>query len=277
MHHGQVIGSALDGPPAAADSGRFVGSDASGCVQVQLDPDVARPRVALDAGWRSTVQPEGLGSAVLQAFGAATTERLMAFASADPRATEAGPTNPRPGGGATGALPTGTSGVELVHRAQNDLAEFRTRLAALSAATRTVSSSDQRVTVTVRGGSIVAVDSGRAWRETVGDQDLERHLDEALRAALSLIATTPQQALDGCPYLLALLATNPAALPFRLPETALPPSSAAQPAHSPSADLPAPADPDRSMWSPPAGCNPTSAPPAGRAARPAADPTNFDW
>jgi hypothetical protein len=98
-----------------------------------------------------------------------------------------------------------------VRRAWSDLVEFRAGLAALGAATRTATSSGRRVTVTVRGGNVVAIELDRAWPDAVGDADLERHLTEGLRAALALIASTPQQALDGCPYLLALLTIAPAA------------------------------------------------------------------
>lgn len=267
MNHTQAAGSTRGGPVGSVQSGHFTGVDSTGCVGVEIDPDVTRPRVTLGHGWRSAVHPEGLGPAVLQAFGAATIERLTTLAAtpAPPKLTT-GSATPQTGATPAAAFPAGAAGVDLVRRAQNDLAEFRARLTELVAATRTASSPDQRVTVTVRGGNVIEIDLARAWREEAGDEELERHLDDGLRAALHLIATTPQQALDGCPYLLDVLAAAPGALPFALPSSSLVPSR-------PAGDMPP---------TPPSGFGAESdrgrsarSPSASRPSR--AAPTNTDW
>jgi hypothetical protein len=264
VNHTPDAGSAHGGPVGSVHSGRFTGVDGTGCVEVEIDPDVTLPRVTIGHGWRSAVRPEGLGPAVLQAFGAATIERLTALAAVPGRRTvTAGSAAPQTG---AAALPAGTAGVHLVRRAQNDLEEFRARLAGLVSATRTASSPDHRVTVTVRGGNIIGIDLARAWREEARDGELESHLDDGLRAALHLIATTPQQALDGCPYLLDVLAAAPGALPFALPVSSPVPSPiAGDVPPTPLSGFGAEADRSRSVRSPSAG------------RRSMAAPTNADW
>lgn len=152
-------------------------------------------------------------------------------------------------------MSAGADAFARVHRAWLDLREFHEQLTALHAATRTASSPDNRARVTVRGGEIVGIELDPYWRGSVRDEDLEGHLADGLRAALTLITITPQQALDGCPDLLQVLAAGPAVLPFPLPEPAAAPAAAA-----PSGG----ADPDRPRWTPPADWNRGTGAPASR-------------
>lgn len=187
-------------PAALPPDDRYSGEDSSGRVRVEVDGAASDVAVVLADGWRAAVPRAGLAGAVLQAFSAATTARLTAWATA--------PTAPREQDRPAwpqASWPTADS----LSRAWRDLREFRLRLTSLHAATETVSSPGRQVVVTIAGGQPVGLELDPEWLRTATSQDLERHIGHALRAALARIATLPERALEGCPDLQALLSGSP--------------------------------------------------------------------
>lgn len=181
--------------------GRYSGEDGSGQVRIEIDGAARDAAVVLASAWRSAVPPAGLPAAVLQAFTAATTARLIAWATAP--ATEQLPSIQPP-------MPRANQlTVDSLSRAWRDLREFQQRLTTLHNATETASSPGRLAIVTVAGGQLVAIDLDPDWLRTATSQDIERHIGHALRAALSMIATLPERALEGCPDLAALLTGRP--------------------------------------------------------------------
>jgi hypothetical protein len=188
------------GLPSLPPDGRHSGEDGSGRVRVELDGAARDATVVLADGWRSAVPLAGLAGAVLQAFSAATTARLAAWAAAPAAPSDQGPPpSPQASRLATDSL----------SRAWRDLREFRLRLTTLHAATETVSSPGRRAVVTVAVGQPVSLDLDPEWLRTATTRDLERHIGQALRAALARIATLPERALEGCPDLRAFLSGSP--------------------------------------------------------------------
>lgn len=198
---------------APAPPAHHVGTDPTDTVRVRIDGTATDAQVTLEPGWRTELPPDRLGDAVRQAFTAATVARLAAWAEG-PSPTAARPPTPR---GAGGSRPPTREAVDALARAWRDVREFALRLTELNAAVRTAASPGALATATVRGGQLVALDVQPAWGRVADDDDLEHHLGHALRAALNLIATTPQQALDGCPDLVAALAGSTIPLPFPVP------------------------------------------------------------
>jgi hypothetical protein len=182
----------------------YSGRDSAERVRIDLDGAARNVTVALEDGWRAAVGTAGLAPAVLQAFSAATSARLAAWAAAPGAAI----TSPLPDDQERGpAWPTSrqlTS--DSLSRAWRDLREFRLRLEALHEAGETVSSPGGLVIVTIARGQLVGVDLDSDWLRTATSRDIERHVGLALRDALALIATLPERALEGCPDLAALVA-----------------------------------------------------------------------
>jgi DNA-binding protein YbaB len=82
----------------AQDEARtFDGADESGQVHVQVDADGRVTDVSLERDWDSTLDPRALGTAVIQAVGAATTSRVTEWADrvADAADEEVPPTPTR--------------------------------------------------------------------------------------------------------------------------------------------------------------------------------------
>jgi hypothetical protein len=135
------------------------------------------------------------------------------------------------------------------------------------------------VTVTVQGGQIVRIEPDGPWAGSASDDQIESRIGHALTAALSDIVESQGRALEGCPYLLAVLHQAGAALPFPLPAMD-PPGPAPTPPPAP-----APSDPARPAWTPPPGwraaVNDSGRSPAGPPAVPAprahVPTTNPDW
>jgi hypothetical protein len=263
------------GPQAGAG---FVGDAAAGRVVVEIDRPGRAVRLRLLLGWRSVVGGgRGLGGAVLEAFHAATVTRLAALASAAPPAPTAT--------GATGAGPVGAGGGALdavtVSRAWEDLREFRRRLTEMHAASRELTENGLPVTVTVQGGQIVRIEPDGPWAASASDDRIQSGVGHALTAALGDIVESQGRALEGCPYLLAVLQRAGAALPFTLP--AMDPPGPAPP------PPPAPGPPGaaRPAWAPPPGwraavddpARSPAAPPAPAVPAPRArvPTTNPDW
>ncbi|MGQ0576695.1 MAG: hypothetical protein ACT4RN_21215 [Pseudonocardia sp.] len=220
---------------ALAATVRHAGSDPSAQVRVEIDGTATSVRVALSPGWRAAVRPSGLGIAVLQAFTAATTARLAAWAEAGALAPAGtaplGPFASRAGFTAPAAVtqpraePVTHADADRVRRAWRDLREFRLRLADLAATAHTVTDPARLVTVTVAASGIVAVELDAHWGAAAPDHELELHLEQALGRGVGLHATFPDRALDGCPDLRTLLDASPVAAHFReppLPERTLP-------------------------------------------------------
>jgi DNA-binding protein YbaB len=206
--------------PSLPPDARYSGEDSSGRVQVEIDGAARDVAVALADGWRSAVGSEGLASAVLQAFSAATTARLTAWATA-PATEGTGPVAPAEPGQPPMQLPSPQERqltADSLSRAWRDLREFRLRLTTLHRATDTVSSPGRLAVVTVAGGQLLSLELDPDWLRTATSQDLERHIGHALRAALAMIAALPERALEGCPDLQALLARSPFS-PFGSPHT----------------------------------------------------------
>jgi hypothetical protein len=183
--------------PALPPDARYAGADGSGRVRVELDGAARDAAVVLEPGWRSAVGTDGLGAAVLEAVSAATSARLTAWVSAPAARVQPSRTD-RPG-------------VETMSRAWHELREFRQRLTTLHATTESVSSPRRRVVVTVAAGRLAGVEIDPAWQRAATTRDLQHHIEHALRAALALITTLPERALDGYPALRALLAGTPSA------------------------------------------------------------------
>jgi hypothetical protein len=182
---------------------RYVGRDASGLVQVEIDGVARHVAVSLQAGWRRAVGGDGLGAALLAAFTAATTARLTAWAeqAADLRQTDVAPASvqvDRPH-----ATP---ETAQLLSRAWRDLQEYRLRLTELHAATTTSAAPGRTVVVTVRAGQIAGIELDPDWLRTAGDADIERQTGHTLSAALDDLARLPDEALEDCPDLRAVLA-----------------------------------------------------------------------
>jgi DNA-binding protein YbaB len=197
--------------PSLPPDGRYPGEDGSGQVRVEVDGAAREVAVVLADGWRSTIGPDGLAAAVLQAFSAATTARLTAWATAPATAGSSPPSPGEPEQPPVQPPRPQASRVTLdsLSRAWRDLREFRLRLTALHAATETVSSPGRLAVVTVAGGQLVSLDLDPDWLRTATSRDLERHIRLALRAALATIAALPERALEGCPDLQALLSGIP--------------------------------------------------------------------
>lgn len=171
---------------------RHAGRDAARQVLVELDdlePDV---RLTLCPSWRSVLGPHALGAAVVEAWTAAATARLTVDVPPP------SPPDPAP-------VPARRLDVATLRRAFRELREFRHQLTALAAATYVVGGPGRPVTVTVTAGQVSRVEIDPA---AAPDAELERHVEEALRAALSLVAAFPRHALAGCPDLQAVLATT---------------------------------------------------------------------
>lgn len=185
-------------PVALPPDERYPGADGSGRVRVEIDAAAHDAAVVLEPGWRSAVGAAGLGAAVLQAFSAATSARLTAWATAPVADIE--PPSP-----ARAERPA----AEAVSRAWHELRGFRRQLTTLHAATESVSSPGRKVIVTVAAGRLAAVEIDLAWQRIATTRELEHHIGHALRGALTLIATLPERALHGYPALRALLAGTP--------------------------------------------------------------------
>lgn len=282
VREGFVAGEPLGGR-SVVDVGQqagagFVGDAAAGRVVVEIDQPGRAVRMGLLPGWRSVVGGRGLGGAVLEAFHAATLTRLAVLASAAPPAPSTLPTSP----GATGARPAGAGGGALdaatVGRAWEDLREFRRRLTEMHAASRELTGGGLPVTVTVQGGQIVQIEPEESWAASASDSQIQSGVGRALSAALGDLVESPGRALEGCPYLLAVLHRAGAALPFTLP--AMDP-----PGQAPPTPAPGPADAARPAWTPPPawraamdapGRSPAG-PPVAPAPRAPVPTTNPDW
>jgi hypothetical protein len=177
---------------------RYSGEDGTGRIHVELDGAARDVVVVLADGWRSAVGSEGLAAAVLLAFSAASTARLIAFTTG-PAAEHQRPIPPP-------RLQANRPTSDSLSRAWRDLREFQRRLATLHGATETASSPGGLAVATVAGGRLVGLELEPDWLADATPRDLERHIGDALRGALTLIAEVPERALEGCPDLTALLA-----------------------------------------------------------------------
>jgi hypothetical protein len=189
--------------PTLDPEARYLGRDASGQVQVEIDGAVRHVAVTLEDGWRRTVDGDGLGAAILTAFTAATTARLTAWAeqpAARPHTDAAPDSIPVERPHAT------TETFQVLSRAFRDLEEYRLRLTELHAATATAAAPGRTVVVTVRAGHITGIELDPDWLRTAGDADIERQTGHTLSTALGDLARLPEQALESCPDLRAVLA-----------------------------------------------------------------------
>lgn len=180
--------------------GPYSGEDPTGRVHVTLDGAARHAAVVLGDGWRRSVGTAGLAAAVLQAFSAATTARLAAWAAASAVA----PNAPGRGEAQRAAVDIGS-----LSRARRELRELRQRLAAMHRATETASSPGRRAVAVVTGGRVTGLELDPEWLRTAATRDVERHTGHALRGALALLSALPERALEGCPDLAALLAAGP--------------------------------------------------------------------
>jgi hypothetical protein len=191
--------------PTLDPEGRYPGRDASGQVRVEIDGAARHAAVSLERGWRRAAGTDGLGAAILAAFTAATTARLTAWAeqSADRRPTD-------PPASVLVDRPHATPRyLQMLSRAFRDLHEYRLRLTELQAATTTTASPDRTVVVTVRAGQIAGIEFDPDWLRTAGDADIERQTGRTLSTALDDLGRLPDRALERCPDLRAILATQP--------------------------------------------------------------------
>jgi len=117
--------------------------------------------------------------------------RATAWATRPPAVADPPPRADRPSGGPA----------DVVAEAWRDLRKFQVRLAQLHDTAVTVADPADRVSVTVRGGRLVAVTPDPSWTEGAGDVDLADRLGEALRAGLAAVDGLPGRALDASPLL----------------------------------------------------------------------------
>lgn len=184
----------LHAAPAAgpvAPLGPHRGADRSGTVQVEIDDGARDALVSFAAGWRERVGTGGLGVAVEQAVEQSVVARAGAWAAGPPAVADPPPLADRPPG----------SPAEVVADAWRDLREFQVRLAQLHDTAVTVTDAAGRVSVTVRGGRVVAVAPDPSWAAGADDGALTDRLGEALRAGLAVIDGLPGRALDDSPLL----------------------------------------------------------------------------
>lgn len=168
----------------------------STCLQVELDADARGARVRLLDGWRDAVGPDGIGPAVHAAVVATVQRRLVAAMEAGPaRAPTVVP-----------ALPgTLDEQAMLVSRAVRELVDFRRHTAELAERVDLVQDAGQKVTVTVQGMQIAAVDVDADWARSASDAAVESALRTALCTGLAIAADRPGAALAGCPELESVL------------------------------------------------------------------------
>jgi hypothetical protein len=201
--------------PSPEPEARYRARDGSGQVQVEIDGAARYVSVLLEGEWRRSIGGHRLGAAILAAFTAAATARLAAWAeqAADRRHIDDAPAPAvadRPG-----QRPHATPEVfQLLSRAWRDLHEYKLRLTELHAAATATASPGRNVVVTVRAGQIVGIELDPDWLRTARDADIERETGQTLNAALDDLAQLPEQALESCPDLRALLAAYPAVSPL---------------------------------------------------------------
>lgn len=187
-------------------SARHVGSDAAGIAAIRLSGSGRGVDVRIEDGWRRAVGPEGLGAALVQAYSAAALERLVAWAATvgvrDPPQAR-GPVDAGP------LLPVTRHAAQSVSRAWADLAEFRLRLRELHESETSGGSPNGKVTVVARTAAVIRVEIDERWLADAGCGEIELQTGRAFEAALDAVARLPDEALDGCPDLRALLAASP--------------------------------------------------------------------
>jgi hypothetical protein len=185
---------------------RYRGADPSAPVIVEIDATAHDAQLVLLEGWRTQVGVHRLGPAVVQAFTAATTARLAAWAATGPEWTASCCSSAGDGPQRERSL---ADEVQAPDRAWRDLREFRIRLAELRSTDITVTAGGGRVRATVRDGRLLAVELDRSWSSTASDADVAVQVGRALRAALFTVDEVPGRALDACPDLRALLDRAP--------------------------------------------------------------------
>jgi len=188
---------------ALIPAARYLGRDTSGLVRVEVDGAARHVVVTLEDGWRRADAGHGLSDAILTAFTAATTARLVAWAeqAADHRRPDDAPTSQH------AKKPDAPSETfALLSRAWSDLHEYRHRLTQLHAATTTTAAPGRTVVVTVRAGQIAGIELEPGWLRTAGDTEIERLTGRTLSAALGELARIPERVLASCPDLRAVLA-----------------------------------------------------------------------
>jgi hypothetical protein len=198
MQASDISGASI---PSLDPEARYVGRDASELVRVEIDGSARYVAVSLERGWRPSVGGDGLGAAILAALTSATTARLTAWAE---QTTHLGPIAPA---SVQVDRPHATPETfRMLSRAWHDLQEYRLQLIELHAATTTKADAGRTVLVTVCAGQIAGIEFDPDWLRTAPDADIERQAGNTLSAALGDLARLPDEALEDCPDLRAVLA-----------------------------------------------------------------------
>jgi len=191
----------LAGRLAAANAASAVpveGQDRTGTVLMVLGPDGRVDEVRVSAEWRRTLGAEGLADAVRQAWQAAGTARVSAWAEAldEPAPADGADHADRAGGvGASAvALPPGAAAGDLMsYQVQSNLSGLMSLLAdaedSLDRAGRATTASAQghdpahRVTAVVTAGELDDVTFDRRWLAEASPGELGRAVNDAIVAA----------------------------------------------------------------------------------------------
>lgn len=202
---------------AAQQVGPVSATDASGTVQVRLDAQGAPQDVVVRDGWSAHWSPDGLGAAVLEAYGAAAAERARQWGQQTAAVLDEPEPRARPA--ATGVETVASRLRDLADQAPRDV-DTRRSLEELAALLRSVNDQldtafDQvvaraeaehegrsgagHVRATVTGaGALVSVTANRDWAASTHPFNLSRELTEAVAAAVGAAARSmPSNPLDG--------------------------------------------------------------------------------
>jgi DNA-binding protein YbaB len=153
------------------------GTDATRAVTVELNGNGLVTTVDVARAWRDRVGAHGLGQAVLDAIRAAGTAHLERWATAvtegpAPAPSPAPPPKPAPALAIADVF-------DLIEKAGKEAAD----IAGLHTATTTRHSPGRRVTATLTGKHVSAVDVDQAWLAQAHHTDIATAIRDAIRAA----------------------------------------------------------------------------------------------
>jgi DNA-binding protein YbaB len=193
---------------AGAAEAEFTAGDDAGVVDVTIGADGAASRVRLDPGWRRVVGVDGLGSSVVAALTAATTERLSAWAGAMASGNTAAVADRGPDRRTEVGDPSSRRSVlavrdlmDLINEVTARLHEVARTAGAVPVPDVTSTNGSRTVRVTATGGMVTAVDFDGQWLRSVDHLRIAAAVQEALAASVHDAARARQERFDAVPGL----------------------------------------------------------------------------
>lgn len=195
--------SMLSAPPTV------VGSDDTGLVEVQLDGAGRVTAVEVHREWARRLGPESIGRAVVSAAGDAVTRRATVFADQITNPAPAPARSPEPRFSPEPDPPRdnerrGAQLLDLMSTLDQALAEIDVltdRLEALATREITGRSASGRVTVTITGQQLVAVEPDGRWlREDPTGRQVADEIESACRTAYAAAAQQTEAAEAESPH-----------------------------------------------------------------------------